>query len=55
MLISAIGGMVTFDVSNRESFENVSKWLDEISTSTSSNIVMVLVGNKIDREEQLVN
>jgi GTPase SAR1 family protein len=39
-------------VTCRESFENVGKWLDEIAINTSSNIVMVLVGNKIDKKEE---
>ena len=51
-LISAIGAILVFDVTNRQSFENVSSWLSEISAHTSTNIVIVLVGNKIDRASE---
>ena len=54
-LNSAIGALVVFDVTCRESFDNVNKWLEEITLNTSSNIAMVLVGNKVDRKEELVN
>ena len=37
-----------FDVTSRESFVNISKWLNEIKLNTSSNTVMILLGNKID-------
>ena len=53
-LIRAIGAILVFDVTNRQSFENVSNWLSEISAQTSTNIVIVLVGNKIDRITELV-
>ena len=41
-----------FDVTCRESFDNVNRWLEEITINTSSNIVMVLIGNKVDRKEE---
>ena len=42
-----------FDLANKDSFLNVNKWLDEISVNTSSNIVLILVGNKADKKEEL--
>ena len=46
---------MVFDVTCRESFQNVSKWMEEVTVNTSSNIVMVLVGNKIDKTEEFTN
>ena len=43
---------MVFDVTSRESFQNVGKWMEEVAVNTSNNIVIVLVGNKIDREEE---
>ncbi len=44
--------MIVFDLTCRDSFENVNKWLEEIAINTSSNIVIVLVGNKADKKEE---
>jgi small GTP-binding protein len=45
---NAVGAMVVYDVTNRASFENVSKWLAQIHEHSHENLVMVLVGNKCD-------
>ena len=47
-IISAIGALLVFDITSRDSFENVSKWLGEITANTSQNIVIALIGNKAD-------
>jgi small GTP-binding protein len=45
------GIVLVYDVSNRDSFNHVNDWLNEISTYTSEDdCVMLLVGNKIDLE-----
>ena len=44
--------MVVFDLTSKASFLNVSNWLDEIALNTSSNIVLVLVGNKCDNSDE---
>ena len=39
-----------YDVTNRESFENIVEWLKEIDIySTRDDAVKMLVGNKIDK------
>ena len=39
-----------YDCSNRESFDNLTTWLNELDTyATKKNIVRMLVGNKIDK------
>ena len=44
----AQGVMIAFDVTNRESFENVKNWIDSIENHAKENIQKVLIGNKID-------
>ncbi len=45
--------IIFFDVTNRESFNNISKWLRELSEHSISNIrqPIILVGTKIDLPE----
>jgi len=47
----ALGGLLVFDVTNRESFEHLDKWLDEIVTHCRK-IPIIIVGNKIDLENR---
>jgi Ras-related protein Rab-18 len=47
----AQGAILVYDVSSRQSFERLDPWLQELNNySTKSNIVKMLVGNKIDKE-----
>lgn len=40
--------MVVFDVTDRESFENVKQWLHEIDRYAGEGTQLLLVGNKTD-------
>ncbi|KAF5734025.1 ras-related protein RABA6a [Tripterygium wilfordii] len=44
----ALGALLVYDITRRASFENVTKWLHEIREFGSSDMVIVLVGNKSD-------
>ena len=50
----ANGVIVTFDVTNQVSFNNVKNWLESIYQHADPSIVKALVGNKIDLEDQRV-
>jgi len=44
----AHGIIVVFDVTNQVSFNNITKWLQEIDTFAGSHVQKLLVGNKCD-------
>lgn len=39
-----------YDVSSRPTFEELTRWLHELQTYTSNEIVKIVVGNKVDKE-----
>jgi Ras-related protein Rab-2A len=44
----AIGAILTFDITNRESFTQLNSFIEETSSCASQNLVLILVGNKSD-------
>jgi Ras-related protein Rab-6A len=40
--------VVVYDVSNRASFLNTARWVEEVRTERGSDVIIVLVGNKTD-------
>lgn len=47
----AAGAILVYDITDRSSYVNLSRWLDDARALASSNLVTVLVGNKSDKEE----
>ena len=47
----AHGIILCFDVTNANSFKNVRMWLESIHAEADENVQKILVGNKIDRED----
>lgn len=45
---SAAGAILVYDITNRESFNNIAKWLDETRSYANDKISTLLVGNKSD-------
>ena len=43
--------VIVYDITNRQSFYNVEQWLKEVKEMCNKEILIVLVGNKIDLEE----
>ena len=43
---------MVYDITNRESFNNCSKWLEETRNFTNNGVIVVLVGNKNDLENR---
>jgi len=48
----AHGLIIVFDVTNKASFDNIQKWLDDVERNASQQIVKLLVGNKSDLEHK---
>ena len=46
----ARGIILIYDVTNIKSFENIKKWINEIKEEISEDVIIVLIGNKIDNE-----
>lgn len=46
------GAILVYDVTKKKTFLNVSKWLEEIKQNADKDIVIMLVGNKVDLVEQ---
>ncbi|KAG9129173.1 hypothetical protein Leryth_006446 [Lithospermum erythrorhizon] len=40
--------VIVYDVVNRQSFLNTSKWIEEVRNERGNDVIIVLVGNKID-------
>jgi len=46
----AVGALLVYDITKHHTFENVSRWLNELREHADSNIIIMLVGNKSDLE-----
>ena len=44
--------LVVYDISSRDSFNNVSTWIEDCKNQSPKTIYMVLVGNKSDLEDK---
>ena len=41
-----------YDITRRETFDHVAKWLEEVKNNSTKSIVIILVGNKKDLENK---
>ncbi|KAJ3439731.1 small rab-related gtpase [Anaeramoeba flamelloides] len=46
------GIFLVYDVTRRETFENLEDWINEIDMYSSSDVKIMLIGNKIDLKEE---
>ncbi|KAH9302587.1 hypothetical protein KI387_014170 [Taxus chinensis] len=44
----AVGAMLVYDISKRQTFDHVARWLEELRGHADNNIVIMLIGNKCD-------
>jgi len=51
---SAMGVLLVYDVTDINSFGSIRDWLRDIKTNASEDMVIMLVGNKIDKETERV-
>lgn len=50
----AAAALLTFDITRRETFLSLGKWLEETKNNGNPNMVIVLVANKVDLDSQRV-
>lgn len=50
----SVGAMIVYAVNDRNSFENVEKWLDEVKKNADPDALVIVVGNKSDLDEARV-
>ncbi|KAE8676402.1 Ras-related protein RABA2c [Hibiscus syriacus] len=44
----AVGAILVYDITKRQTFDNVQRWLRELRNHADSNIVLMMAGNKSD-------
>ncbi|CAF0953005.1 unnamed protein product [Rotaria magnacalcarata] len=47
--------LLIYDVTSVTSFENISAWLNEIKEFTDSDLLIMLIGNKIDKSQRVIS
>lgn len=50
----AVGAMLVYDITKRQTFDHIPRWLEELRAHADKNIVIILIGNKTDLEEERV-
>jgi len=48
----AVGALLVYDVTRQATFQNCLKWLEELRQNAERNIIIMLVGNKVDLVEK---
>lgn len=49
---NSICALILYDISNRDSFDNVQKWVEDLRAQSFPNIILILVGNKSDKDSE---
>lgn len=44
----AVGAMLVYDITKRQTFDHIARWLEELRSHADNNIVIMLIGNKTD-------
>lgn len=44
----ALGAMLVYDITKRQTFDHVARWVEELRAHADSSIVIMLIGNKAD-------
>mmetsp|Transcript_12754 Transcript_12754/g.51216 ORF Transcript_12754/g.51216 Transcript_12754/m.51216 type:complete len:162 (-) Transcript_12754:807-1292(-) len=48
----AAGALLVYDITRRETFNHLARWLEEARQNANSNMVVMLIGNKSDLEHR---
>lgn len=44
--------IIVYDITKRASFLSIQRWIEEVRRYTTSNVALILVGNKCDLDEE---
>ena len=47
----AVGALLVYDITKEKTYDNVNKWLEDLKLMAEPDIVIILVGNKLDLVE----
>ena len=50
-----MGAVVVYDISNRDSFMHIAKWLEEAKANGPPSLTFILVGNKQDKQAEYLS
>ena len=45
----AVGALLVYDITNRESFEQLDTWIENLTSRAERDIQIILIGNKVDK------
>ena len=48
----AKGALIVYDITQKESFENINKWMSEVRDKSAKDLKIMIVGNKTDLESE---
>ena len=51
---NSVCAILVYDISNRESFEHISSWIEDCMSQSPKTVFMILVGNKSDLDDNRV-
>jgi Ras-related protein Rab-11A len=46
------GAMIVYDITRRDTFDNVDRWLSELKANADSDVTIIIIGNKSDEEKE---
>ena len=46
------GAFVVYDITRKETFESVDKWINDLKSSGDPKLIIIIIGNKCDLEEK---
>lgn len=49
---NSVCALVVYDITNKESFDNVKGWIEDCKSQSPKTILMVLIGNKVDLDSE---
>eukprot|EP01130_Rhizamoeba_saxonica_P013622 TRINITY_DN582_c0_g1_i2.p1 TRINITY_DN582_c0_g1~~TRINITY_DN582_c0_g1_i2.p1 ORF type:complete len:108 (+),score=27.10 TRINITY_DN582_c0_g1_i2:267-590(+) len=51
-ILGALGVLVVYDITNEDSYRNITQWLQEIERYSADDVVVAVAGNKSDLENE---